>query len=162
MGEIAELGRTERGPDRDDEPSRRGGERAEAGGARSHVRTSTGRDRDRPERAAKEASTSPLTRGTRGGVCRNIRVLHHFEPPTTQEEIHAAALQYVRKVTGTREPSKADLKAFEHAVDEIAEATARVLAKLSTPRSPARTREGERERARKKWDSRKSRMLASG
>ena len=95
-------------------------------------------------------------------MCRNIRVLHHFEPPTTKEEIHAAALQYVRKVTGTRAPSKADDAAFEHAVDEIAKATAKVLSKLSTPRSPARTREGERERARKKWDSRKSRMLANG
>jgi hypothetical protein len=95
-------------------------------------------------------------------VCRNIRVLHHFEPPTTQEEIHAAALQYVRKVTGTRAPSKNDNAAFDHAVEEIAKATAKVLAQLSTPRSPARTRDGERERARKKWDSRKSRMLASG
>jgi hypothetical protein len=95
-------------------------------------------------------------------VCRNIRVLHHFEPPTTQEEIHAAALQYVRKVTGTRAPSKTDNAAFESAVEEVAKATAKVLAKLSTPRSPARTREGERERARKKWDSRKSRMLADG
>lgn len=95
-------------------------------------------------------------------MCRNIRVLHHFEPPTTPDEIHAAALQYVRKVTGTRAPSKNDNAAFEHAVDEIAKATAKVLAKLSTPRAPARTREGERERARKKWDSRKSRMLASG
>jgi hypothetical protein len=93
-------------------------------------------------------------------VCRNIRVLHHFEPPTTPDEIHAAALQYVRKVTGTRAPAKADAMAFEHAVDEIAEATAKVLAKLSAPRTAPRTREGERERARKKWDSRKSRMLA--
>lgn len=92
-------------------------------------------------------------------MCRNIRVLHHFEPPTTPEEIHAAALQYVRKVTGTRAPSKLDTKSFDRAVDEIAEATAKVLAKLSTPRTPARTREGEKERARKKWDSRKSRML---
>ena len=93
-------------------------------------------------------------------MCRNIRVLHHFEPPTTPEEIHAAALQYVRKVTGTRAPSKGDLASFERAVDEVAQATAKILAKMSVPRGPARTREGERERARKKWDSRKSRMLA--
>ena len=93
-------------------------------------------------------------------MCRNIRVLHHFEPPTTPEEIHAAALQYVRKVTGTRAPSKLDTASFERAVDEIAEATAKVLATISVPRGPARTRESERERARKKWDSRKSRMLA--
>lgn len=95
-------------------------------------------------------------------MCRNIRVLHHFEPPTTPDEIHAAALQYVRKVTGTRAPSKNDDAAFERAVDEVAKATAKVLAKLSPPRGPARTRDGERERARKKWDSRKSRMLANG
>lgn len=93
-------------------------------------------------------------------MCRNIRVLHHFEPPTTPDEIQAAALQYVRKVTGTRAPSAKDNAAFEQAVEEVAKATAKVLAKLSTPRGPARTRDGERERARKKWDSRKSRMLA--
>lgn len=93
-------------------------------------------------------------------MCRNIRVLHHFEPPSTPDEIHAAALQYVRKVTGTRAPSQKDNAAFEHAVEEVAKATAKVLSKLSTPRGPARTRDGERERARKKWDSRKSRMLA--
>lgn len=76
--------------------------------------------------------------------------------------MRAAALQYVRKVTGTRAPSKTDAAAFEEAIDAITEATSKVLARMSTPRSPARTREGERERARVKWDSRKSRMLAGG
>ena len=112
--------------------------------------------------AAKEASTSPLERATREGVCRNIRVLHHFEPPTTPEEIHAAALQYVRKVTGaTRGPAKTDTLAFEKAVREVAEATAKVLAKISS-KGPPRTREGERERARARWGARKSRIVASG
>jgi hypothetical protein len=92
-------------------------------------------------------------------VCRNIRVLHHFEPPTTPEEVRAAALQYVRKVTGTRAPSAKDAVIFEQAIEAVAEATTKVLESLSAPRGPARTREGERERARKKWDSRKSRML---
>lgn len=92
-------------------------------------------------------------------MCRNIRVLHHFEPPTTPEEIRAAALQYVRKVTGARSPSKADAVAFEEAVDAVTEATARVLARISA-RGPARTREGERDRARARWTARKSRMLA--
>jgi hypothetical protein len=94
------------------------------------------------------------------GVCRNIRVLHHFEPPTTPEEIRAAALQYVRKVSGVRAPGRADSAAFERAIDEIAEATTRILADLSTRGQP-RTREGERERARKRWTRDKSRMLAS-
>lgn len=92
-------------------------------------------------------------------MCRNIRVLHHFEPPTTPDEIRAAALQYVRKVTGARSPGKADAAAFERAVDEVAEATARVLGALSA-KGPARTRERERERARERWTARKSRMLA--
>lgn len=94
-------------------------------------------------------------------MCRNIRVLHHFEPPTTPEEIRAAAVQYVRKVTGTRAPSKGDAAAFERAVDAVADATAQVLASLHA-KGPPRTREQERERARGRWAARKSRMLASG
>jgi hypothetical protein len=163
MGEIAEpRGARERPDDVEDEQTRGRSPAREDRDPDRHARAQTGRDRDRTEHPAKEASTSSLTRGTREGVCRNIRVLHHFEPPTTPEEIHAAALQYVRKVTGTRAPSKNDNAAFDHAVDEVAKATAKVLAALSTPRGPARTRDGERERARKKWDSRKSRMLANG
>lgn len=94
-------------------------------------------------------------------VCRNIRVLHHFDPPTTPEEIRAAAVQYVRKVTGTRAPSKDDAAAFERAVDAVAEATTQVLSTLRA-KGPPRTRERERERARERWASRKSRMLADG
>jgi hypothetical protein len=60
-------------------------------------------------------------------MCRNIRVLYNFEPPTTPEEIRAAAIQYVRKVSGLTKPSAADLAAFERAVDEVAASTERLL-----------------------------------
>jgi len=83
-------------------------------------------------------------------MCRNIRVLHHFEPPTTPEEIEAASLQYVRKVSGLRAPTKADTEAFERAVREITEATSRLLQTLPERNEP-RTREGEIEKAKKRW-----------
>ncbi len=93
-------------------------------------------------------------------MCRNIRVLHHFEPPTTPEEIRAAALQYVRKVSGLRAPGRADVVAFEKAIDAVAEATATLLAALPE-RGAARTRESERERARAKWSAREARITSS-
>jgi hypothetical protein len=80
-------------------------------------------------------------------MCRNIRVLHNFAPPTTPEEIRAAALQFVRKVSGAAKPSAANQGAFDRAVDEIAHSTEKLLAALPA-REPRRTREGERERAR--------------
>ncbi|HZW91288.1 MAG TPA: DUF2277 domain-containing protein [Myxococcaceae bacterium] len=80
-------------------------------------------------------------------MCRNIRVLYNFEPPTTPEEVEAAALQYVRKVSGLPKPSAADRAAFERAVHEIAHATEHLLEALSA-RTVVRTREGEREKAR--------------
>ena len=80
-------------------------------------------------------------------MCRNIRVLYNFEPPTTPEEVEAAALQYVRKVSGLPRPSSADRAAFERAVHEIAHATEHLLEALSA-RTAVRTREGEREKAR--------------
>jgi hypothetical protein len=89
-------------------------------------------------------------------MCRNIRVLFHFEPPTTREEVHAASLQYVRKVSGTVKPVEADRAAFEAAVDEVASATMRLLGSL-TPRGPVRTREGEREKGRLRWKRREAR-----
>ena len=79
-------------------------------------------------------------------MCRNIRVLYHFEPPTTVDEVRAAALQYVRKVSGLRGPSAADAAAFERTVDEVAASTARLLGAL-TARTAPRTREQEREKA---------------
>ena len=86
-------------------------------------------------------------------MCRNIRVLHHFEPPTTPDEIRAAALQYVRKVSGTTKPALRDERAFLRAVEQVATATERLLAALE-PRGRARTREGEREKARARWQRR--------
>jgi hypothetical protein len=92
-------------------------------------------------------------------MCRNIRVLYNFQPPTTEEEIRAAALQYVRKVSGLQKPSAADETTFARAVDEVAAATERVLASLQA-RAPTRTREGEREKAKTRWKIRESRMRA--
>lgn len=93
-------------------------------------------------------------------MCRNIRVLHHFEPPTTPEEVRAAALQYVRKVSGATKPAQADRETFERAIDEIAEATTRLLDALSV-RGAARTREGEREKAKKRGLARVARDRAA-
>jgi len=90
-------------------------------------------------------------------MCRNIRVLHHFQPPTTEAEIQAAALQYVRKVSGSSAPPRTAEDAFTRAVEEVAAATARLLAQLPA-RGEARTREGERERAKIKWKLREARM----
>jgi hypothetical protein len=87
-------------------------------------------------------------------MCRNIRVLHHFEPPTTEEEIRAAALQYVRKVSGMTKPTHGDDTIFAEAIDEIAASTTKLLHALHPPRSPARTREGERAKARRRWEQR--------
>ena len=86
-------------------------------------------------------------------MCRNIRTLHHFEPPTTPEEIRAAALQYVRKVSGLAKPAKDAEAVFAHAIDQIAEATTSLLDALPI-RGQARTREGEREKARARWTRR--------
>jgi hypothetical protein len=86
-------------------------------------------------------------------MCRNIRVLHNFVPPTTPEEIHAAALQYVRKVSGLNKPSHVNQEAFDRAIEDVAASTARLLAALP-PHEPHRTREGEREKAKLRWTRR--------
>ena len=75
-------------------------------------------------------------------MCRNIRTLHNFEPPATDEEIRASALQYVRKVSGSTKPSQANVEAFDRAVDEVAEVTARLLDALVTT-APPKDREVE-------------------
>ena len=80
-------------------------------------------------------------------MCRNIRVLHNFEPPATPEEIEAAALQYVRKISGATKPSKANEAVFERAVAEVTEVSKRLLASLVT-NAPPRDREVEAEKAR--------------
>ena len=86
-------------------------------------------------------------------MCRNIKTLHNFEPPATEEEVRAAALQYVRKVSGSPKPSKANEAAFEHAVAEVAAVTSRLLAELVTAASP-RDREVEATRARARAEKR--------
>ena len=80
-------------------------------------------------------------------MCRNIRTLHNFEPPATEDEVHAAAVQYVRKISGFTKPSHANEAAFERAVQEVATASRRLLAELVT-NAPPRDREVERERAK--------------
>jgi hypothetical protein len=86
-------------------------------------------------------------------MCRNIRVLHHFKPPTTPDEIHDAALQYVRKVSGMRDPSQDAMRVFEKAVEQIAAATTKLLDALPERGEP-RTREGEKEKAKARWERR--------
>ncbi len=90
-------------------------------------------------------------------MCRNIRVLYNFKPPTTAEEIDAAALQYVRKVSGLRQPSANDRAAFDRAVKQVSAATARLLESLEAD-VPVRTREGERAKGRARWEARAARM----
>lgn len=80
-------------------------------------------------------------------MCRNIRPLHNFEPPATAEEIEAAALQYVRKISGFHKPAKVNEAAFHAAVDDIARASAQLLATLESTAMP-KNREEEAARAR--------------
>ena len=80
-------------------------------------------------------------------MCRNIRPLYNFEPPATQDEVRAAALQYVRKISGFGKPSQANAEAFERAVDAVAECSARLLDELVTA-APPRTVRPRRPRRR--------------
>lgn len=80
-------------------------------------------------------------------MCRNIKILFNFEPPVTEPEVRAAALQFVRKITGFSKPSKANEAAFQAAIDEVAAASSRLLSSLQT-NSPARNREEEALRAK--------------
>src|SRR6059058_6041920 len=86
-------------------------------------------------------------------MCRNIRVLHNFEPPATPDEVHAAALQYVRKVAGSTRPSQANQEAFDRAVAAIAAATAELLTELVTA-APPKNREEEAVKARARAEKR--------
>lgn len=82
-------------------------------------------------------------------MCRNIRVLYNFDPPTSHDEVHEAALQYVRKVSGMQKPSRANEAVFERAVHDIAHATEHLLAELVTTAAPRdREIEAARRRAR--------------
>ena len=82
-------------------------------------------------------------------MCRNIRTLHNFQPPATPDEVRAAALQYVRKISGFSKPSAANAAAFERAVDEVAAASTRLLAALVTT-GPPKDREVEAAKARER------------
>lgn len=80
-------------------------------------------------------------------MCRNIRTLHNFDPPATSEEVLAAALQYVRKISGSTKPSQANAEAFQRAVDDVAAVSGRLLSELVTA-APPRDREVEAAKAR--------------
>jgi hypothetical protein len=82
-------------------------------------------------------------------MCRNIRVLHNFEPPATEDEVRAAALQYVRKISGSTRPSKANAEVFERAVEAVAQASLRLLDELTT-QAPPKNREVEAAKARER------------
>ena len=94
-------------------------------------------------------------------MCRNIRVLHNFEPPTTPDEIEAAALQYVRKVSGTTHPSAANQEAFDEAVRAVAAATRTLLESLVT-KAPPRDRGVEAAKAKARAADRYGRSTATG
>jgi hypothetical protein len=80
-------------------------------------------------------------------MCRNIRTLHNFEPPATEDEVRAASLQYVRKISGFTKPSQANEQAFERAIDEVTEISRRLLAELTT-NAPPKDREVEAAKAK--------------
>jgi len=80
-------------------------------------------------------------------MCRNIRTLHNFEPPATEDEVHAAALQYVRKVSGSTKPSQANAEAFDEAVEQVTAITLGLLDRLVTS-APPKDRELEAAKAR--------------
>ncbi|MGI8512557.1 MAG: DUF2277 domain-containing protein [Solirubrobacteraceae bacterium] len=86
-------------------------------------------------------------------MCRNIRTLHNFQPPATEDEVHAAALQYVRKVSGSTQPSQANAAAFEHAIEVVAMATRELLDGLTTA-APPKDREAEAAKARARFAAR--------
>jgi len=92
-------------------------------------------------------------------MCRNIRTLHNFEPPATEEEIRASALQFVRKLSGTARPSKANEAAFALAVERVGEAARELLAALVTA-APPRDRQAEAVKARTRSAARFHRSVA--
>ena len=89
-------------------------------------------------------------------MCRNIRTLHNFDPPANPDEVHAAALQYVRKISGTTKPSAANQAAFDAAVAEVAHVTRHLLEALVTA-APPKNREAEATKARARAEKRYAR-----
>jgi hypothetical protein len=86
-------------------------------------------------------------------MCRNIRTLHNFDPPATEDEIHASALQYVRKISGSTKPSAANAEAFEEAVEAVAAASRELLDRLVT-KAPPKNREVEAAKAKARSEAR--------
>jgi hypothetical protein len=86
-------------------------------------------------------------------MCRNIRTLHNFDPPATADEIHASALQYVRKISGSTNPSQANAAAFEEAIEAVEAATRTLLDRLVT-KAPPKNREVETAKARARSEQR--------
>jgi hypothetical protein len=86
-------------------------------------------------------------------MCRNIRTLHNFDPPATDEEIQASALQYVRKISGSTKPSQANAEAFDEAVEAVAEASRQLLERLVT-KAPPKNREVEAAKAKARSEAR--------
>lgn len=87
-------------------------------------------------------------------MCRNIKPLFNFEPPATEDEIRAAALQFVRKISGSTKPSQVNLAAFDRAVDQIAHASTELLSALVT-NAPPKDREIEAQKRRARWEARR-------
>jgi hypothetical protein len=90
-------------------------------------------------------------------MCRNIKTLHHFAPPATPEEVRASALQYVRKLSGMQNPSRANRAAFDAAVDAITRTTLELFEHLEA-KGPPRSREAEQEKARERGKKRDAQM----
>jgi len=88
-------------------------------------------------------------------MCRNIRTLHNFEPPASEDEIRAAALQYVRKISGSTKPSRANAEAFERAVEAVAAISRDLLGELTTS-APPKDREVEAAKARARFERRRA------
>jgi hypothetical protein len=91
-------------------------------------------------------------------MCRNIKLLFHFQPPATKDEIHASALQYVRKVSGPGQPTAANKEAFDRAVAEITAITERLLLTELVAKGPPRDRETEKQRAKARGQDRDARI----
>jgi len=86
-------------------------------------------------------------------MCRNIRTLHNFDPPATEDEVHASALQYVRKISGSTKPSQANQEAFDEAVEEVVAVTAKLLDSLVSA-APPKDREVEAAKAKARSEKR--------
>ena len=93
-------------------------------------------------------------------MCRNIKLLFHFDPPASEDEMRASSLQYVRKVSGFAKPSERNREAFDRAVDEITAITKRLLMDELEPKGDPRSREHEKLRAKKRGVDREARMRA--